>query len=87
MLSQLHLAKAYILRKSFPKLMPPEQLVLALSQEDPELPPSREEINKKQMGAESALVTVGTHFPVFSLSFNFLVCLSDHEIPGMTPIC
>lgn len=68
--------------------MPPGQLVLALSQEDPELSPSGQEINKNRWEPNQPWSQWAPTSP-FSLrvSFNFLVCLSDHETPGTTPVC
>lgn len=67
--------------------MPLGQLVPALSQEDPELPPSGEEINKNTWEPNQPW-SQWAPTSLFSLrvSFNFLVCLSDHETLGMTPV-
>lgn len=67
--------------------MTPGQLALALSQEDPEFSPSGKEI--KTDGSQPRLGRRHPPLPCFfsKVSFNFPVCLSDHETLGTTPFC
>lgn len=84
-LSWFHLPKAYMLRKSSPKLIPSGQVVLALSQEDPELSPSGEEINKNKLEKNKNKWKTSPHGPQLAPTpllsechlIFWLVCLSQ----------